>query len=109
MRLSHMGSLLRRIYDNVQQKHTLQMAAGLSYYFVMSLFPLLIAFAATVAYLPVPNLFNEALGLAGHFIPHDSMGLVQVVLRQVITPSRAKLLSFGVLGAIWAASGGFQA
>ena len=41
----------------------MQMAAGLSYYFVMSLFPLLIVFAETVAYLPVPNLFDQALGL----------------------------------------------
>lgn len=107
MQLSHIPSLLKRIYDNVQEKHTLQMAAGLSYYFVMSLFPLLIVFAAAVTYLPIPNLFDQALALAGHFIPHDSMGLVESVLRQVITPSRGKLLSFGILGAIWAASGGF--
>lgn len=103
-----MRSLLRRIYDNVQQKHTMQMAAGLSYYFVMSLFPLLIVFAASVAYLPIPNLFNEALAFAGHFIPPDSMGLVSAVLRQVITPYHGKFLSFGILGAIWAASGGFS-
>jgi len=108
MRLSHIPSLLKRIYDNVQEKHILQMAAGLSYYFVMSLFPLLIVFAAAVTYLPIPNLFDQALALAGHFIPHDSMGLVESVLRQVITPSRGKLLSFGILGAIWAASGGFS-
>src|SRR5215469_7148281 len=108
MQLSHIGSLLRRVYDNVQQKHTMQMAAGLSYYFVMSLFPLLIVFAASVAYLPVPNLLDEALALARHFIPHDSMGLVEAVLRQVITPSRGKFLSIGILGAVWAASGGFS-
>lgn len=107
MQLNHIGSLLRRIYDNVQRKHTMQMAAGLSYYFVMSLFPLLIVFAASVAYLPVPNLFDEALALARHFLPHESMGLVERVLRQVITPSPGKLLSIGILGAVWAASGGF--
>lgn len=108
MRLGHIGNLIRRTYDNVQQKHTMQMAAGLSYYFVMSLFPLLIVFAATVAYLPVPNLLDEAMALAGHFIPHDSVGLVQAVLRQVISPSRGKFLSFGIVGTIWAASGGFS-
>ena len=108
MRLSHIGSLFKRTYDNVQQKHTMQMAAELSYYFVMSLFPLLIVFAATVAYLPVPNLLDQAMALAAHFIPHDSVGLVQAVLRQVITPSRGKFLSFGILGTIWAASGGFS-
>jgi membrane protein len=84
------------------------MAAGLSYYFVMSLFPLLIVFAATVASLPVPNLFDQALGLASRFMPHESMGLIKAVLRQVITPHRGKFMSFGIVGTIWAASGGFS-
>lgn len=86
----------------------MQMAAGLSYYFVMSLFPLLIVFAATVAYLPVPNLFDQALAFAGRFMPHESIGLVKAVLRQVITPYRGKFMSFGIVGTIWAASGGFS-
>jgi membrane protein len=101
MRLGELTSALRRTYDNVQRKHTMQMAAGLSYFFVMSLFPLLIVFAATVAYLPVPNLFDQALAFAGHFVPRDSMGLVEAVLRQVITPYRGKFLSFGILATIY--------
>ena len=108
VQLDQVKNALARTYSNVQAKHTTQLAAGLSYYFVMSLFPLLIVFAATVAYLPVPNLFDHALALAGRFVPHDSMGLVKAVLRQVITPHRGKFLSFGILGTIWAASGGFS-
>jgi membrane protein len=108
MRLTQVKSALGRTYEGVQRKHTLQMAAGLSYYFVMSLFPLLIVFAATVASLPVPNLFDQALGLASRFMPHESMGLIKAVLRQVITPHRGKFMSFGIVGTIWAASGGFS-
>jgi membrane protein len=108
MRAAELKSALHRTYVNVQRKHTTQLAAGLSYYFVMSLFPLLIVFAATVAYLPIPNLFDQALALAGRFIPQDSLGLVKAVLRQVVTPYRAKFLSLGILGTIWAASGGFS-
>jgi len=108
MQFGQIKSALARTYQSIQRKHTTQLAAGLSYYFVMSLFPLLIVFAASVAYLPVPNLFDQALSLAGRFVPPDSMGLVQAVLRQVITPHRGKFLSFGILGTIWAASGGFS-
>jgi membrane protein len=108
MRWTQVKSALGRTYEGVQRKHTLQMAAGLSYYFVMSLFPLLIVFAATVASLPVPNLFDQALGLASRFMPHESMGLIKAVLRQVITPHRGKFMSFGIVGTIWAASGGFS-
>ena len=108
MRWTQVKGALARTYEGVQRKHTMQMAAGLSYYFVMSLFPLLIVFAAAVAYLPVPNLFDQALGFASRFMPHESMGLVKAVLRQVITPHRGKFMSFGIVGTIWAASGGFS-
>jgi membrane protein len=108
MRWTQVKGALGRTYEGVQRKHTMQMAAGLSYYFVMSLFPLLIVFAAAVAYLPVPNLFDQALGFASRFMPHESMGLVKAVLRQVITPHRGKFMSLGIVGTIWAASGGFS-
>src|ERR1041384_3973589 len=100
---------LTRTYDDVARNHTLQMAAALSYYFVLSLFPSLIFLSAVVAYLPVPNLFEQALSMMGRFIPPDSMGLVRRVLADVITPNRSAFLSFGILGTLWAASGGFSA
>ena len=55
MRFGQVKAALWRTYADVQRKHTMQLAAGLSYYFIMSLFPLLIVFAAAVAYLPVPT------------------------------------------------------
>jgi membrane protein len=100
---------LIRTYSDVQRNHTLQMAAALSYYFVLSFFPALILLSAVVAYLPVPNLFEQALSLMSQFLPADSMGLVRRVLADVITPNRGTFLSFGVLGTLWAASGGFSA
>ena len=100
---------LIRTYADVQRNHTLQMAAALAYYFVLSLFPALIFLSAVVTYLPVPNLFDQALNLMARFLPPDSMGLVRRVLADVITPNRGSFLSFGLLGTLWAASGGFSA
>jgi membrane protein len=100
---------LMRTYDDVARNHTLQMAAALSYYFVLSLFPSLIFLSAVVAYLPVPNLFEQALSMMSQFLPPDSMGLVRRVLADMITPNRGTFLSFGILGTAWAASGGFAA
>lgn len=100
---------LARTYWDVIRNRTLQMAAALSYYSVLSLFPALIFLSAVVAYLPVPDLFNQALFLMAHFLPPDSMGLVRRVLADVVSPNRGAFLSFGLLGAFWAASGGFSA
>jgi membrane protein len=100
---------LLRTYGDVLRNHTMQMAAALSYYFVLSLFPALIFLSAVVAFLPLPDLFNQALAMMARFLPSDSMGLVRRVLSDVITPNRGTFLSFGILGTLWAASGGFSA
>jgi membrane protein len=94
---------------DVDRHHGLVLAAGLSYYFVMALFPGLILFAAIVAYLPIPDLFNQALDLMARVVPPDSMGLVRKILADVITPGRGAFLSFGIVGTVWALSGGFSA
>jgi membrane protein len=76
------------------------MAAALSYYFVLSLFPSLIFLSAVVAYLPVPGLFNQVLDVMSRFLPADSMGLVRRVLADVVTPNKGTFLSFGILGTL---------
>ncbi len=107
--MSEVKGALARTYGDVLRNHTMQMAAALSYYFVLSLFPALILLSAIVAYLPVPDLFGQALAFMGRFLPSDSMGLVRRVLADVITPNRGAFLSVGLLGTLWAASGGFSA
>ena len=99
--------VLKQAYKDVLDNHTMAMAAGLSYYFVMSLFPLLILGAAIVAFLPIPNLFDRILAAMQHVMPPESMGLVRTVLRDVITPHKGGFLTVGVMGTVWAASGGF--
>jgi len=107
--MSELKGAFAHTYEDIARNHTMQMAAALSYYFVLSLFPALIFLSAVVAYLPVPDLFGQALGFMGRFLPPDSMGLVRRVLADVITPNRGAFLSFGLLGTLWAASGGFSA
>jgi membrane protein len=102
-------SAIAQTYADVDRNHTLQMAAALAYYFVLSLFPALILLSAVVAYLPVPDLFNQSLTLMARFLPADTMGLVERVLADVISPNKATFLSLGILGTLWAASGGFAA
>ena len=52
MQLRKLKSALVRTYADVESNHTLQMAAALSYYFVMALFPAMIFLSAIVAFLP---------------------------------------------------------
>lgn len=99
---------MARTIADVQNNHTLAMAAGLSYYFVMALFPTLIVAAAVLAYLP-GHLFDQILDAAGRVIPPQGMGVVRAVASDVITPKRGALLSLGVLGSLWTVSSGVSA
>ena len=108
----HAGDIkdaLFQTYGNLSRNHTLQMAAALSYYFVMSLFPALIFLSAVVSYLPAADLFDRTLNLMGRLVPADGMTLVRTVLADVVTPNRGTLLSLGLLATFWTASGGFAA
>src|SRR5215470_3843240 len=109
MTLPRLKEALWRTSEDINKKHTLQMAAALSYYFVMSLFPALILFSAILAYLPVRDLLNQTFVLMGGFIPKDTINLVEKVLAGVVSPYRSTFLSFGILATLWTASGGFSA
>jgi membrane protein len=109
MEFRKVGSMVKQVYQDIIDNHTMAMAAGLSYYFVMSFFPLLILAAAIVSYLPIPNLFDTILGALQSVIPADSMGLVRGILRDVISPNKGSFLTIGILGTLWTASNGFAA
>lgn len=47
------------IYNDIYDEHLFVFAAGLSYYFVLSLFPLLVSMASLLGYVPIPHLFGS--------------------------------------------------
>ncbi len=109
MRIEQWKQVVVKAAEDVNNNHTLAFAAGLSYFFLLGIFPALIALASIVAYLPIPDLFNQILSMMSRFVPPDSMGLVRQVAADVISPNKGTLLTFGLVGAIWAVSGGFAA
>jgi membrane protein len=97
------------VFHDVDEKHIMAFAAALSYYFVLSVFPLLIFVAAVVAYLPVSSLFNQIVGVLATVVPPDSMGVVRNILAHVLLSRHSGLLTFGIVFTIWSASSGFAA
>ena len=105
--LRNWGRVIKNVAIDVDRNHTMALAAGLSYYFVLSLFPALIALSAVVGLLSMPSLFNPLLDLLSRIVPADSMGVVRQVSSDVLTPHRGAMLSVGLIGTLWAASTGF--
>ena len=109
MRIASLKDAAVAVYKDVNCNHTFAIAAGLAYYFFLSIFPLLIFCAAALAYIPIPNMFNSILDLMSHFVPGEGMGIVRSIVKGVLEPPHGGLLSFGILATLWAATGGFSA
>ena len=100
--------LLITIFNDVYDKHLFVFAAGLSYYFVLSLFPLLVSMASLLGYAPIPHLFDGLLGLMAKLVPGDGMSLVRNIVSDV-SHKHSHFLTLGLVFTIWTASSGFAA
>jgi membrane protein len=97
------------VYEELFRTRAFTMAAAMSYYFLLALFPLLIFLSAMLGYLPIPNLFEQLLDVLAVVVPPEAMKMVEHILASLLTPHRGGLLSFGLLSYLWTASGGFVA
>jgi membrane protein len=97
------------MYNDVYDEHLFVFAAGLSYYFVLSLFPLLVSMASLLGYVPIPHLFEGLLSLMAKLVPGDGMSLVRNIVSDVISHKHKHFLTLGLMFTIWTASSGFAA
>src|SRR5579872_3013560 len=100
---------LTATYQDLAQHHVFQMAAALSYYLVLAVFPGMIFLSSVMSLIPLPNLFGRVLGTMSLLLPPDTVRMVQSVLLDVLATNRKAWLSFGMLGVIWVASAAFDA
>jgi len=97
------------IYNDVYDEHLFVFAAGLSYYFVLSLFPLLVLMASLLGYIPIPHLFEGFLSLMARLVPGDGMSLVRNIVSDVGSHKHPHFLTLGLVFTIWTGSSGFAA
>lgn len=109
MRIAGIKCAIVSAYGDLLRHHMLQVAAALSYYFVLSVFPSLIFLSAMVGWLREQHLFGSVLALMSRLFPPETMHIVYSVLQDVLSRHRATLLSFSMIGTIWVASSGFAA
>lgn len=84
-------------------------AAALGYYLTLAIFPALILLMTIIPYLPVANIDQEIMSVLETALPEDAFSMVSRVVEEVTSQRRGGLLSFGVLGTLWAASTGMYA
>ncbi|WP_083566503.1 YihY/virulence factor BrkB family protein [Domibacillus mangrovi] len=81
--------------------------AQMAYFFLLSIFPLMIFMVTLLGYLPLDP--NEIFNIIKDFAPSDSLSMVQDTIQEVTSSQNSGLLSFGFLGTIWSASNAMNA
>src|SRR5437868_3468177 len=86
-------------------------SASLSHYFLLALFPLFLFLVSLIGVFAGPSSqLQENIVLAlGRLAPGSASELVRNVVHQTFTSSSGIKLAAGILGALWAASGGMSA
>src|ERR1017187_7844424 len=63
-------------------------SAALAFFFLMSLFPFLIFLASALALMPIPQLAMRLTNLVAHFIPEQTMPMVESILDSTMRTDR---------------------
>ncbi|MBM7693652.1 membrane protein [Peribacillus deserti] len=99
-------SFIKDIYKRILSDDVSGMAAQLAYFFLLSLFPLMIFLVSLLPYLPIKQ--GDILSFAAMYAPAETMDMIEHNLTEVMR-GNGKLLSAGIIGTIWTASGGMNA
>src|SRR5579863_8478936 len=81
---STLSRALTGTYHDLLKNQTLQAAAALSYYSILSIFPALILLSALMSYIPLPDFFQDSLFAIGRVAPPGIMPMVYGVLKDIL-------------------------
>jgi membrane protein len=106
----HVFPFVMRLHKSMKEDDVLGMAAELAFRLFLALFPFFIFLAALAGFVAdmfgVVNPTQEIIDLFGGSLPPDTESVLRNQLDAVVGRQNAGLLSIGVLGALFAASGG---
>ena len=104
-------SLLRRTFKKIGDDELSTRSASLSYYFLLALFPLFLFLLSLIGAIAGAHsqLQENIVGSMSRLAPGSAAELVRTVVSQTFKASSGIKLAAGMVGALWAASGGMSA
>jgi membrane protein len=98
---------LRRYLELVTKNELMALGGQVTYYMILSFFPLLIFLLTLMSYanLSSEHLFEDLK----YLLPEETYLMVESIIYEVFAKRSPTLLSFGMLGAIWASLNGINA
>ena len=98
------SELARRTWREVIEDDVLGLAAQLSYYFFLALFPAILFLLAVASFFPLSNITDDVGRSLGPFVSPQVLELIKEQMQRLANNENGGLLTFGVVGALWSSS-----
>ncbi|MBM7645189.1 membrane protein [Scopulibacillus daqui] len=96
----------KQVIKRFNDDGAIDIAATLAYFFLLSLFPLLIFFFTIIPYLGLSE--EQVLPFLAHYVPDDAMKIIKTSITHVFDKNSG-LLSFSIIATLWSASNAVNA
>lgn len=93
------------VWQETLDDDCVNLAAQMSYFFVLALFPFFILLSSVIASLPFSKFWSTLFEAVVRYFPVETQQLMFLAIMD-FSHSREALLSFGFLGTVWAGSSG---
>ena len=105
------GELLRKVWTEIDEDDVLGRSAQLSFYFLLSLFPLLMFVSAVLGRIFSGNadLYHALLSYLQNLMPTSAYTLVRTTVDEITMAEGGGKLSLSLLATLWTASSGMEA
>lgn len=99
-------ALVKKVWADIWADNCIDLAAQMSFYFVLSVFPFLLVIASVIGWLPSTNVWHNFAEWMSNYLPQYARpAFFHTVLG--LTHGYSSFLSAGLIAMIWSASSGF--
>jgi membrane protein len=98
------SELARRTWREIIDDDVPGLAAQLSYYAFLALFPAILFLLALASFFPLSNIADDVARSLAPFVSSQVLELIQEQMRRLADNDDGGLLTFGVAGALWSSS-----
>lgn len=97
----------KELFRRIDEADVLGLSAQLAYFFLLSLFPLLLFVVTLLGFLPIDE--EAIMDMIGTYLPGEVAEMIETNITQLVNNRSGGLLSISILGTLWSASNGFNA
>ncbi|WP_144511808.1 YihY/virulence factor BrkB family protein [Bacillus sp. FJAT-22090] len=105
--LTTWSGFIKHLITHIQKTDITGLGAQLAYFFLLSLFPMLIFVVTLLPYLNLDE--AQVFRFLENYAPEDVYILIEGTVTDVLRNRNGGLLSIGIIGTIWSASNGMNA